>query len=167
MEDSVVTFVEREYPYKTRKVIPILSVMLCGISAILLATRVQFNNGVYWILWVCIISLTVIAARLIIQQLGQQQRIILTQNAIILPKALDSSEEITIAYRQIFSLSKSKIRSRRLLHIGYMGGNYTIYDSLLPSKSAFVELCELLANKVYISEQTLNKKGTNTASLES
>jgi hypothetical protein len=166
MEDAVVTFIEREYPYKTRKVIPILSAMLCGISAILLATRVQFDNGVYWILWVCIIGLTIVAARLVIQQLTQQQKIILTQNAIILPKALGSSEEITIVYRQIFSLSKSKVKNRRLLHIGYMSGNYTIYDSLLPSKSAFAELCELLAQKVYISEHTLNSEEANAASPE-
>jgi hypothetical protein len=164
MEDTAVTFVEREYPYKTRAVIPILSVILCGISAILLATRVQFDNGVYWILWVCIIGLTVIATRLVIQQLKQRQRIVLTQNAIVLPKTLGSSEEITIAYRQIFSLSKSKLKSRRLLHIGYMSGNYTIYESLLPSKSVFAELCELLAQKVYIAEPTLNAKGTNDAS---
>jgi hypothetical protein len=166
MEDAVVTFIEREYPYKTRKVIPILSAMLCGISAILLATRVQVDNGVYWILWVCIIGLTIVAARLVIQQLTQQQKIILTQNAIILPKAPGSAEEVTIVYRQIFSLSKSKVKNRRLLHIGYMGGNYTIYDSLLPSKSAFAELCELLAQKVYISEHTLNSEEANAASPE-
>jgi hypothetical protein len=166
MEDAVVTFIEREYPYKTRKVIPILSATLCGISAILLATRVQVNNGVYWILWVCIIGLTIVAARLVIQQLTQQQKIILTQNAIILPKALGSSEEVTIVYLQIFSLSKSKVNNRRLLHIGYMGGNYTIYESLLPSKSAFAELCELLAHKVYISEHTLNSEEANAASPE-
>jgi hypothetical protein len=164
MEGAVVTFVEREYPYKTKAVIPILSLMLCGISVILLATRVQFGNGVYWFLWACIVGLMVIATRLVIYQLRQHQRIVLTQNAIILPKSLGSSEEITIAYRQIFSLTKSKLKSRRLLHIGYMGGNYTIYDSFLPSKSAFAELCELLANKVYIAEPTLNAKGTNDAS---
>jgi histidinol phosphatase-like PHP family hydrolase len=59
-----------------------------------------------------------------------------------------SREEKEIAYRDISELTEATISGQRFLYIMHPGGEFTIAASMLPSKAAFAEVCELLARRI-------------------
>jgi hypothetical protein len=89
----------------------------------------------------------------LVRRLTAQQRIVFTRASIIVPRSWWSSEEVAIEYRQIIALSTWELAGQRLLHVTHSGGKHIINASFLPTKTAFEEVCTLLAQRAGDAQQ--------------
>ena len=102
----------------------------------------------YWVLCACSVGFVAIAAFLACHHLIFHQRIAFSATALLVPVSRWSSAEQQIGYRDIQALSKTQVSGQRFLYVTHSGGQYVITASMLPSKAALEEVCELLAAKV-------------------
>lgn len=157
--------VEREYEYKPRWTLIVFCAVFFGLWAVILGAKAHGNDrGViinrvlqlspsgattfYWVLCACSVGFVAIAAFLACHRLTFRQRIAFGPTALLVPASRWSSEEKQVGYRDIEALSIAQVSGQRFLYVTHSGGKYAITASMLPSKAAFEEVCELLAAKV-------------------
>jgi hypothetical protein len=102
----------------------------------------------YWVLCACSVGFVAIAVFLAYHRLTFRQRIAFGPTALLVPASRWSSAEQQIGYRDVQTLSIDQVSGQRFLYVTHSGGQYAITASMLPSKAAFEEVCELLAAKV-------------------
>jgi len=170
----MMSIVEREYEYKPKWALILLCSGFFGICAVVLGLKAFKNDrglnisgilelspenakGFYWVLCWLSVGFVVAAGVLAVTRLWLRQRVAFTQSSILLPRSRWSSEEIVIDYEAITGLSTSAVAGQRFLHLRHRGGKQTITASLLPSKAAFEEVCELLTARV--SQAPLGRSG--------
>ncbi|MDR1849753.1 MAG: hypothetical protein LBQ75_06920, partial [Zoogloeaceae bacterium] len=105
-------------------------------------------TGFYWALTAVCVGFVVLAAFLTYHRLTFRQRLVFGAMAMTVPASRWSRVEKEIAYRDIQALFEETINGQKFLHLMHSGGKYTIPASMLPSKAAFAEICELLAARV-------------------
>jgi hypothetical protein len=161
----LVSNIEREFEYKPRWT----TILACGaffsLCAVVLGIKAANNGGgllingiielgpagatiFYWVLTAGSVGFVAAAVLIAYHRLMYRQRLAFSQSALIGPASRWSQQEREIAYRDICELSTVTVSGQRFLYITHLGGKYTISASLLPSKAAFEEICELLAEKV-------------------
>jgi hypothetical protein len=150
--------VERQYDYKNKWPALLLSAghwALCAVVGGYIASDRWLVDlpALYWV--VCALSLVLLAKNglLIVARLSLRQRVAFTKTRLLAPKSSWSSEELGIAYQAITGLSTSGMSGARLLYVTHTGGKYRIAESLLPTKAAFEEVCELLTARIRGSPQ--------------
>jgi hypothetical protein len=158
----------QEYEYKPKWTVIVLCGAFFGLGALILGAKAANTdrgvviNGIielgpdgaavfYWVLTGCSIAFVGIAALLVYHRVNFQQRLVFGPVAMTVPESRWSREEQEIAYRDIDSLSTVTVSGQRFLNVMHSGGKFTITASMLPSKAAFDEVCELLAEKVRAS----------------
>jgi hypothetical protein len=176
----VVNSVEREYEYRPKWTMIVLCAAFFGLCAAVLGSKAASNDRgllisriielapddatvFFWALTACSIGFVVIAAFLAYHRLTTRQRIAFGPSALTVPASRWSREEKELAYRDIVALFETTVSGQRFLYITHPGGKYTIDASMLPSKSAFVEMCELLAacvREAHAAEQRHAEPGT-------
>jgi hypothetical protein len=157
--------IDREYEYRPRWTVIFCCALLFGLAAVFFAFRAANNDrglivngiiklgpqaatGFYWVLTACSIGFVGMAAFPAYHRVTFRQRLALGPTALIVPASRWSREEKEIAYWDIEGLSTTAVGGQRFLNIQHAGGKHTITASLLPSKAAFDEVCELLAARV-------------------
>lgn len=157
--------IEREFEYEPTWTTIMMCSACISVCAAVLGIKAANNdrgliiNGIielepsgatifYWILTACSIGFVAAAVIMVYHRLTYRQRLAFGRSALIGPTSRWSREEMEIAYRDIHELSTVTIGGQRFLYITHQGGKYTVTASLLPSKAAFEEVCELLAAKV-------------------
>lgn len=157
--------VERQYEYRPKWTLIVLCAAFFGLGTAVLGSKAANNDrGViinriielgpdgatafYWGLAALSAGFVTIAAFLAYHRVTFHQRLAFGPAAMTVPASRWSREEKEIAYRDIASLSEATISGQRFLYVTHTGGKYTITASMLPSKAAFGEVCELLAAKV-------------------
>jgi hypothetical protein len=157
--------VEREYAYKPRWTLIVFCAVFFGLVAVSLGAKAHGNTrGViinqviklspsgatmfYWVLCACSIGFVAIAVFLAYHRLTFRQRIAFGATVLLVPASRWSSAEQQIGYRDVQALSKTQVSGQRFLYVTHSGGTYVLTASMLPSKAAFEEVCELLAAKV-------------------
>jgi len=157
--------VEREYAYKPTWKLIVFCAVFFGLVAVSLSAKAYGNGrGViinwviklspsgattfYWVLCACSVGFVAIAAFLACHRLIFHQRIAFGATALLVPASRWSSVEKQIDYRDIQALSHAQVSGQRFLYVTHSGGQYAITASMLPSKTAFEEVCALLAAKV-------------------
>ena len=161
--------VEREYKYQPKWTIIVFCAIFFGAAAVFLGAKAAGNdrgliiNGViklgpigatvfYWILAACSIGFVAASAFLAWQRLMYQQRLTFGPAALTVPKSRWSQDEKQIEYRDIQDLSTTTTSGQHFLIVTHADGKFTITASMLPSKTAFDEVCDLLAAKVQASQ---------------
>jgi hypothetical protein len=156
---------DREYDYKPKWTLIVLGTILSGLCAVILGSKAANNDRgliiyhvielgpdgatvFFWILTACSLGFVVMAAFLVYHRVTFQQRLVFGPAALTVPASRWSREEKEIAYRDIQALSSATISGQRFLYITHSGGKHTITASMLPSKAAFEEVCQLLAERV-------------------
>jgi acyl-coenzyme A synthetase/AMP-(fatty) acid ligase len=157
--------VEREYEYRPKWTMIVLCGAFFGLCAAVLGAKAANNDrGViinrivelgpdgattfYWVLAALSAGFVALAAFLAYHRLTYRQRLAFGPAALTVPASQWSRKEKEIAYRDIVALSEATISGQRFLYVAHLGGKHTITASMLPSKAAFVEVCELLAARV-------------------
>jgi hypothetical protein len=102
----------------------------------------------YWVLTAFSVGFVAVAALLAYHWTAYRQRLAFGPAALIVPAWRFSRRETEIAYADVHGLSTRTINGQRFLDVIHAGGKYTITASLLPSRGAFDEVCELLAERV-------------------
>ena len=173
--------VEREYEYRPKWTLIVFCAAFFGLGAVVLGEKAANNDRgliinrvielgpdgatvFFWVLTACSVGFVAIAAFLAYHRLTFRQRLAFGPTAVIVPVSRWSREEKEIAYRDILGLSEATISGQRFLYVTHPGGKYTITASMLPSRAAFAEVCELLAVKAQearLSEQRHAAPGTS------
>ena len=87
--------------------------------------------------------------------------IVLTDDAVVIPKSSWSSEVVTVPYTSIASLEREKDPSSAFLgpieylHIVFPGGKITIHGKWLPAQRDFEEIEQFIRSKLEASKGTL------------
>jgi hypothetical protein len=156
---------KQEYQYRPTWTLIVSVAAFFGLAAVVLSSAAMENdrgliiNGIihldpegatvfYWALTACSAGFVVIAAFLARHRFVFRQRLAFGSTGLIVPASRWSQEEKEIAYRDISALSEAKISGQRFLYITHSEGKYTINASMLPSKDAYAEFCELLSLNV-------------------
>src|SRR5262249_44457522 len=151
--------------YKPRWTLIVFCAVFFGLVAVILGAKAHGNDrGIilnhviklspsgattfYWVLCACSIGFVAIAAFLACHRLIFRQRIAFGPTALLVPASRWSSAEQQIGYRDVQALFIDQVSGQRFLYVTHSGGQYAITASMLPSKAAFEEVCELLAAKV-------------------
>lgn len=167
--------IERAYDYKPKWTLIVCCALFFGLCAVVLGVKAAGNdrgliiNGIielgpdgatifYWVLCVCGVGFVAISAFLAYHRVTFHQRLAFGSTAVILPRSRWSPEEKVIVYRDISALSTARIHGARFLYVTHPGGTSTIMASMLPSKAAFDEVCELLEAKVRASKLVENNQ---------
>ena len=156
--------VERAYAYKSRWTLIVFYVVFFGLMAVSLGAKAHgHNRGViinriiklssgpttfYWVLCAYRVGFVAITAFLVCHRLIFHQRIAFGATAFLVPVSRWSSAEQQIGYRDIQVLSRVQVSGQQFLYVTHSGGQYAITASMLPSKTVFEEVCELLESKV-------------------
>jgi hypothetical protein len=157
--------VEREYEYRPKWTTIAFCGLFFGLCAVVLGFKAAGNDrgviinrvielspdwatGFYWVLTALSVGFVVIAAFFAYCRLTFRQRLAFGSAVMTVPASRWSRDEKEIAYRDIQALSEATISGQRFLYITHAGGKYTVIASMLPSKAAFAEVCELLAARV-------------------
>jgi hypothetical protein len=160
---------DREYDYKPKWTLIVCCAIFFGLGAVVLGSKAANNDRgliinhvielgpdnamiFYWTLTACGIGFVAIAALLAYHRLAYQQRLAFGPAALIVPVSRWSRAEKEIAYRDIRELSRVTVNGQRFLYVMHLGGKHTIAASMLPSREAFEEICELLAARVRESQ---------------
>jgi len=165
------TTIDREYEYKSSWAVIIFCAIFFGAGAAVLGNAAATNdrglviNGIipltqngattfYWFLCALSIGFVAISALLTVHRLTHHQRIAFTPQSIILPSSRWSSEETTINYDDITSLSGAKVNGQRFLYVFRNDGKqFTIAASLLPTRGSFNEVGELLHHRIRLHRE--------------
>lgn len=157
--------IERQYEYKPKWTVIILVAVFFGLCALVTGAQASRNdrglviNGLialgrdgatlfYWILTAASVGFVIAAAFLAGHRVAYRQHLVFRPNALIAPTSRWSRNEKEIAYRDVLGLSLTNVSGQRFLYISHRGGRYTITASMLPSETAFDEVCELLTAMV-------------------
>ncbi|WP_439624638.1 hypothetical protein [Gemmata sp.] len=155
----------REYEYRPRWTMIVFCAAFFALCAAVLGSKAANNDRgliinriielgpdgattFYWVLTALSGGFVAMAAFLAYHRVTFQQRLVFGPAAVTVPASRWSREEKEIAYRDIVALSEATIGGQRFLHVAHPGGKYSITASMLPSKAAFAEVCELLAVRV-------------------
>lgn len=142
---------EREYPYRTKWATIISPALFFGLSAVVLFVQAAENNQgitirevvklspesastLLWVLGCFSLVFVLLAFLLAAQRLTLRQRVVLTDNTLILPKSRWSAKGVAIPYSEIVSLSASRAFNYRFLLIDYGKGRFALNASMLPKK---------------------------------
>jgi hypothetical protein len=106
----------------------------------------------YWGLAALCAAFVVIAVFLAYHRVVFKQSLLFGPAVLIVPASQWSRAQKEIAYRDIHKLSERSVYGQRFLIIACAGGKYTVNASMLPSKSAFEEVRELLNTKIRESQ---------------
>jgi hypothetical protein len=164
-ERFVMDIVEREYEYRPKWTMIVFCAAFFGLGAGVLGFKAASNDRgliinrviqlgpdgatvFFWVLTACSVGFVVVSACLAYHRLNFRQRLAFGPSALVVPVSRWSREEKEIAYQDILGLSEATISGQRFLYVTHPGGKYTITASMLPSKAAFSEVCELLAARV-------------------
>jgi hypothetical protein len=156
---------EREYEYRPKWTMIVLCTAFFGLCTAVLGVKAARNdrgaiiNGIielgpdgasafYWVLAALSGGFVVVGVFLAHHRFTFHQRVVIGPDSLTVPARRWSGEEKEIAYRDVRSLSEWSVSGQRFLYVMHVGGKYTITASMLPSKSAFEELCQLLAARV-------------------
>ncbi|MGL4462829.1 MAG: hypothetical protein ACRC1K_11820 [Planctomycetia bacterium] len=156
--------VERQYDYRPKATTIVLGAAFFSFCALILCIKAANNDrglvvkrivelgpdgatAFYWFLAACSGGFVALAALLAIQRLSIRQRLAFGSTAFSAPASLWSRENMEIAYRDVLALSVTTIGGQRFLYVTHRGGKSVVNASMLPSKAAFAEVCELLAAK--------------------
>jgi hypothetical protein len=174
--------IEREFEYKPKWWAILLTMGYFALGAVAcgyLATRNGPGLGrvFFWVLCGLSSGCTILVVARAAERLLLHRRVALTPACLVLPKALWTSKEVTIAYGTITGLFISagdyapwacrvaidcqastelplrKVRRARFLYVIHTGGKRRIAAQELPSPAAFEEMCGLLVAKVRASKQ--------------
>ena len=146
--------VEREYPYRPKWPAIALCALFFGAGAAFMAHMALSNdrglviNGIielssegarvfYWIIAGLFAAFVLLAAMLVAVRLTSRQRVVLTPEAILVPRGSWSSEDIALPFAEISDLVLVEVQGERFLNIIHEGRKYTLAASLLPSKEDF------------------------------
>lgn len=162
--------IERKFEYKSHFVLITVCALFFGLGTFLLAAKAFTNDrGViingplrmdlgpagatvfYWIL--CSFSVLLCVAILAFHRVIFGQRITFGPAALTVPVSRWTTKEKQIAYEDIDELSTRQMGGWWVLNIHHKGGKFTIAASMLSTRPAFDELCELLALKCPGSER--------------
>lgn len=156
---------EREYPYRPSWPGIVFTVAFFGLVAIFAGMTAAQNDkpllikGVIRLetdaatifLWTatafCALLFTLSASQ-VYRRIVYRQRLVLGPTALKLPASDFSSEETEIPFQDIHDLSVAHAYGQRCLYVTHAGGKRRIAASLLASKAAFDEICDLLAAHV-------------------
>lgn len=155
----------REYEYRIKWTMIVLCAAFFALCTAVLGAKAANNNrGViinglielgpdgatnfYWALAAVSAGFIVLAGFLAYHRVTFRQRLIFGQAAMTVPVSRWSREEKEIPYREVLALSEATISGQRFLYVTHLGGKYTVTASMLPSKAAFAEVCELLADRI-------------------
>lgn len=162
----------QEYEYKPRWSAILLAMLFFGACAACGVVKAHWNNrgliieGIirlspqgatvfWWIYTALSMGIVLFCVFLGIRRLIQTQRIVLTPNAIIVPKSRWSSDEITILYAKITDVWETKKYNQKFLHISYQEGKSTIVASCLPTERHYYDIRCFLVKRVE-AVKTLN-----------
>jgi hypothetical protein len=162
--------VEREYEYRPKWTLIVFCAAFFGLGAVVLGAKAAGNDRgliinriieletaratvFYWVLTACSAGFVASAAVLAYHRLAYRQRLAFRAAALTVPASRWSRREKEIVYREIKELRQTTISGQRFLHVTHDGGKYTITASMLPSRAAFEEVCELLAARVRESQR--------------
>jgi len=172
--------IEREYEYKPKWWVLLFGAGLFLVGAVVLGRKAASNDPdnlpvLYWVMCAVCIGFAALIAGRVLERLLLRRRVAFTQDGLILPKRLWSSEEMTIDYGAITGLFLSsadcglwrcrvaidcqaptelptrRVRRARFLYVRHTGGERRIDAEQLPSRAAFEEVCELLTARVRAS----------------
>lgn len=102
-------------------------------------------DGFFWLLSAACVAFVVLGVLLALHRIVRDQRILLTQSSISLPKALWSPKNIQIRYDSIGNLSIKEVNGHRFIQFrDANGAKYTIAHNVLPTKDAFDEIYDWL-----------------------
>ncbi|MDR0780348.1 MAG: hypothetical protein LBF16_06595 [Pseudomonadales bacterium] len=155
----------REYVYQPKWTAIVLGALFFGLCAAVLGAAATNNdrgliiNGslelgqsaattFYWILSALSAGFVILSAFLAYHRLTFQQRLVFSATALSAPASRWSRKKQTIAYRDITALSQAKVSGQTFLYLTHTGGKYTLAAAMLPSKTAFTEVCELLTTRI-------------------
>ncbi len=114
------------------------------------ATSTQNASRLYWGTGVVLLVFFIIFLRKSIRQRKQGRKIILTEDAIILPSKPSSNNEVTIHFRDILSVNRHTADRSSLsgIEIKHERGKVSVNEMFLDSKQLFNELYTILQRKV-------------------
>lgn len=164
--EEPLTFADRrEFPYRPRWTVIIGCWIFFGALAPFFADLAVANQqglvikhvitfgpdaatALYWVLCAASACFVVATMWLTYLRLTLHQRLVIDQNALIVPVNRWSAEELEIKYEEIVALSRSEVQGQQFLHVVHPGGRYYITSSMLGSNSDFEEICSLLKSRV-------------------
>lgn len=157
--------IEKEYPYKPSW----LMISICGLGfslaglvlgykaytndrGLIINGLIEFSEGnasiFYWVLAGLSVGFVGICLALIFHRLKYNQRIAFGDTGLLVPLSRFSSQEKTIDYKDIIRLEITNVSGQKFLNIYHSGEKYIVNYNMLPSKSAFEELTEILNRKI-------------------
>ena len=77
-----------------------------------------------------------------------QQRLVLGETSLRLPKSGFSDVLVTVAYARVKDLVRQQVKSQHFLVIHHSGGKVSISASMLPSRAVFDEVCRIVTERV-------------------
>jgi hypothetical protein len=174
--------IEREYEYKPKWWALLLVAGWFALGAVVLGHKASGNDPdnlpvLYWVLCGLCVGFEALVAARMVERLFLRRRVAFTPASLLLPKALWTSEEVTIDYGSITGLFLSsgvdvpsacrvaidcqattglpvaRVRRARFLYVTHTGGECRIAVAELPSRAAFEEVCALLVERVGASRR--------------
>ena len=166
--------IEQEYVYKPRWKPILFGTLFFGGGAVFFGIKASGNDrgvnfhgiemdpdsatALFWTLCFIDLSFVALAGLIAYHRLTRYQRLAFYPTAMIVPLSRWSFEEREIAYRDINSLTSVQINGQKFLDIHHLNGKLTITGSMLPSNTAFDEVCALLSAKVQTAKLTATEK---------
>jgi hypothetical protein len=161
-------FYVHEYAYRPKGSMVLFGTLFFGAAAIFFEVMAHSNdrglviNGIiklsplgatvfYWVLAVCSLGFVLMSIAIFIHLTFYSQKIVLTLEALIVPKSRWSFENITISYSSIIEIRITQVRSQRFMKITHQAGKSTITASMLPLKNDFDNIYQLLLERIEIS----------------
>ena len=148
----------RQYDYKPSWTIIFFCGLFFGACALVTGAKAMGNdrgliiNGIielsphgatvfYWVLTALGIAFVFAAALLAVTRLTLQQRIVLGESGLIIPRFRWSREEVSVPFTNVLDFTITEVSGHRFAKIVYEGGKFTVTKSMLPEKEAFDEIC--------------------------
>jgi hypothetical protein len=109
----------------------------------------QQANVLYWFIAGSSLLFVLAGLCILVNSFTSNKEIVISNNAITLPKHGFSNTNITVNFSDITNLTLQSIKRTKILNIEYSGGKpLAITDSMLPNKKTFEELIYQLQSRV-------------------
>lgn len=157
--------IEREYLYRPRWWSLLFGIVLFSLSGITLAHLALTDNRkliidyfielsptgaaiFYWVLSGLSFVLVIFSATFGLHRVLHPRTITLTADWISAPKRGAYGKDVIVKYGTIQDLSIITFKRQQYLQLTHPDGKLSVMASLLPSREAFGEICELVAERV-------------------
>jgi len=152
-------------PYKPKYLIFILVILLFGLAAaflfylaknndqgIILYRIIEFSptGASYFLalLGVASLGFVLMGVLAIVRGLTTERMVVISADSLSAPKSGISKRIVSVKFKDIQSLNVQSVQKTRILHIHHAAGRLTIPNSMIPGKTGFDELVNLINARV-------------------